>query len=46
MGIHPHGCLGDAKAHRRNIIVYNAEKFKIMSHLRTKMLRMLPLGMG
>ena len=32
MGIHPHGYLGGAKAHRKNIIVHNAEKFKILSH--------------
>lgn len=45
MGILPYGRLGGAKAHRRNIIVHNAEKFKILSHLRTKMLKILPLGM-
>lgn len=41
-----YGCLGGAKVHRRNIIVHNAEKFKILSHLRTKILKILLLGMG
>ncbi len=41
-----YGYLGGAKAYRRNIIVHNAEKFKILSHLRTKMLKLHQLGIG
>lgn len=33
MGIHPHGCLGGAKAHRRIIIKDKAEKLKKLSYL-------------
>lgn len=36
MGVHPHGCLGDTKAHRKIIIRDNAEKFKFPSYLRRK----------
>ena len=32
MGIHPHGCLGGAKAHRRTIIVDKAGKLKNLSY--------------
>ena len=46
MGKLPYGRLGGAKAYRRNIIVHNAENFKILSYLRAKMLKILLLGMG
>lgn len=36
MGIHPHGCLGGAKAYRRIIIVDNVGKFKFPAYLRRK----------
>ncbi len=45
MGVHPHGCLGGTKAHRRIIIGDNAGKFKFPSQLHPKMLELHPLGM-
>lgn len=33
MGIHPHKCLGDTRAHHRMIIGDNAGKLKILSYL-------------
>ena len=36
VGVHPHGGLGDTKAHRKIIIRDNAEKFKFPSYLRRK----------
>ena len=32
MSVHPHGCLGGAKAHRRTIIVDKAGKLKNLSY--------------
>ena len=46
MGTHPYGRLGGTKAYRGDIIVHNAENFKILSYLRAKMLKILLLGMG
>ena len=35
-GTHPYGRLGGAKAYRKDIIVHNAENFKILSQLHVK----------
>ena len=36
MGILPYGRLGGAKAYRKDIIVHNAENFKLLSQLHVK----------